>query len=45
MVNYRELRLHTFSAIKYLSADLTISGATKESSITLHRESALTGII
>ena len=47
--NRRELCQQTLSAIEYLDADLTISGTTKESSITLlcrlahQSESALTG--
>ena len=46
--NRREFRQQTLSAIEYLNADPTISGTTKESSITLLRrlahqsESALT---
>ena len=37
-MNYRELRQQTLSAIEYLNADPTLSGAAKESSITLlHR--------
>ena len=34
-MNRRELRQQTLSAIEYLGADPTLSGATKESSITL----------
>ena len=47
-MNRRELREQTLSAIEYLDADPTLSGATKESSITLlcrrahQSESALT---
>ena len=47
-MNCRELRQQTLSAIEYLNANFTLSGATKESSITLLRrlahqsESALT---
>ena len=47
-MNFRELRQQTLSAIEYLNVNPTLSGATKESSITLLRrlahqsESALT---
>ena len=47
-MNRRELRQQTLSAIEFLNADRTLSGASKESSITLLRrlahqsESALT---
>ena len=47
-MNHRELRRQTLSVIEYLNANPTISGTTKESSITLlcrlahQSESALT---
>ena len=39
-MNRRELRQQTLSTIKYLNTDPTLSGATKESSITLLRRLA-----